>query len=257
MSDAVLSQLVELESQLDAQEATLMAQLGAIKGQRQGLQTVITLFQSPASNNGAGLSADVIQALSGAAVAAVAAPVVAAPAATKGVRGRKSVKEEVAAPAAPKVGRGAKAAAVKAAVKEVAPAKVGRGKKSAAVVAAPAPKAKPGRKPRATKPEVVADDADSGRKARAGKAPNWQRFVQDPFRKTPLPDVVANILKAQPDDAFKIADVMDAIFKEDMPKATFLKARNRVSNILSAGARTSEWYRGRGGQYSLSQKLLK
>jgi hypothetical protein len=255
MSDAVLSQLVEAESQLAAQEAHLVAQLGAIQGQRHGLKTVIDLFQSPASSNGAVLSPEAIQAIAGATVV-VAPPAV--PAAVKGTRGRKAAVAVEPELVAPKVGRGKKTV-VAAAEPEAPVAKMGRGRKAAAVSAAPVPKAKPGRKPRATKAEVVADDAaESGRKGRAGgKSPNWQRFVQEPFRKTPLPDVVANILKAQPDEAFKIADVMDAIFKEDMPKATFLKARNRVSNILSAGARTGEWYRGRGGQYSLSQKLLK
>lgn len=126
---------------------------------------------------------------------------------------------------------------------------------------APAPKAEPVAKRRGRKASAKTSTAKAAakapRKARGGKSPNWQRYVQEPFRKTPLPDVVANILKAQPDEAFKIADVMEAIFKSDMPKATFLKARNRVSNILSAGARTSEWHRGRGGRYSMSAKALK
>jgi hypothetical protein len=92
---------------------------------------------------------------------------------------------------------------------------------------------------------------------RGGKASNWQRYVREDFSKTPLPDIVENILKAQPKNSFKIAEVMAEIFPEDMPKAQFLKARNRISNILSAGARSGEWYRGRGGTYSCSEKALK
>ena len=128
-----------------------------------------------------------------------------------------------------------------------------RGRKPKAVSA----KTKAAPKAKAAKAAATAVKTTTTRKPRGGKSPNWQRYVQDPFRKTPLPDVVANILKAQPDEAFKIAEVMEAIFKSDMPKATFLKARNRVSNILSAGARTNEWYRGRGGKYSMNAKALK
>ena len=50
---------------------------------------------------------------------------------------------------------------------------------------------------------------------------------------------------------------MLAIFEDDMPKAQYLKARSRISNILSAGARDNEWYRGRGGTYSMSKKAVK
>ncbi|MEO1402122.1 MAG: hypothetical protein AAFV72_12870 [Cyanobacteria bacterium J06635_1] len=90
-----------------------------------------------------------------------------------------------------------------------------------------------------------------------GRAAHWQRYVIDTYRQKPLPDVVAGLLKAKPKESFKIANVMSAIFEEDMPKAQFLKARNRISNILSAGARNKEWYRGRGGTYSASEKAVK
>ncbi|MGB3293496.1 MAG: hypothetical protein WBB01_10960, partial [Phormidesmis sp.] len=81
--------------------------------------------------------------------------------------------------------------------------------------------------------------------------------VQDSYSKAPLPDVIVGVLQAKPDTIFKIADVMSAVFKEDMPESHFLKARNRVSNILSAGARDGDWYRGRGGTYSVSEKAIK
>lgn len=88
-----------------------------------------------------------------------------------------------------------------------------------------------------------------------GRAATWQRYIRDEYKETPLPDVVVGILKTEPKSNFKIAAVMTAIFKEDMPKAQFLKARNRISNILSGGARRGEWYRGRG-VYSLSKKAV-
>ncbi|MEM9484201.1 MAG: hypothetical protein AAGA83_10970 [Cyanobacteria bacterium P01_F01_bin.116] len=90
-----------------------------------------------------------------------------------------------------------------------------------------------------------------------GRTARWQRYVRDAHRDERLQDVVENVLKANPKDSFKIADVMSAIFEDNMPKAQYLKARSRISNILSAGARDNEWYRGRGGTYSMSAKALK
>ncbi|MEM9265057.1 MAG: hypothetical protein AAGA46_06000 [Cyanobacteria bacterium P01_F01_bin.13] len=216
MANNVLDQLKEVESQLASQIEELSDQLSATEKQRDGLKTVIDMFQSSGSANG--VAANVTEIL------------------TNAVAGVVETKSEPAP--AKKTGKR-------------------RGRKPAAKTPAKtkaAPKAKATKAAKAAKVAPVATKA--ARKPRGGKSPNWQRYVQDPFRKTPLPDVVANILKAQPDEAFKIAEVMEAIFKSDMPKATFLKARNRVSNILSAGARTSEWYRGRGGKYSMSKKAL-
>ena len=91
----------------------------------------------------------------------------------------------------------------------------------------------------------------------SGRTADWQRYIQGAYKKSPLPDVVVGVLQAQPSNIFKIADVMSAVFKEDMPKSHFLKARNRISNILSAGARDGVWHRGRGGTYSMSEKVIK
>ena len=120
-------------------------------------------------------------------------------------------------------------------------------------------KATRGRPPKAK--AVKASSASAATKKtttkRSGRTANWQKYVQDSYSKAPLPDVIVGVLKAQPDNIFKIADVMNVVFKEDMPKTHFLKARNRVSNILSAGARDGDWYRGRGGTYSVSEKAIK
>jgi len=128
----------------------------------------------------------------------------------------------------------------------------GRPKKTAAKTTTKAVKTTTRKKSTATK--AAAEKTPSA--GRRGKAAKWQRYIRDEFSSTPLPDVVANILKSQPKSTFKIAAVMSEIFPDDMPKAQFLKARNRVSNILSAGARSGEWHRGRGGTYSCSKKVL-
>lgn len=216
MATNVLEQLKEVESQLASQVEALSDQLSAAEKQREGLQTVIDLFQSTGSTNGVAPSVTEIL------TSAVASASVTTESEPEPTPAKKPGKKRGRKPSAKTVEK------VKA-----------------------APKAK------ATKAKAApVEKVTTARKPRGGKSPNWQRYVKDPFRKTPLPDVVANILKAQPDEAFKIAEVMEAIFKSDMPKATFLKARNRVSNILSAGARTSEWYRGRGGKYSMNKKAL-
>ncbi|MEM6256031.1 MAG: hypothetical protein AAF821_24220 [Cyanobacteria bacterium P01_D01_bin.156] len=218
MATNVVDQLKEVESQLAAQISALNEQISATEEKRKGLQTVIGLFEGGGDSNG--VAASVAEILTSAvSEVEVSAPEEPAPAKKPGKRRGRKPSLKTVAKAKAKAAAAPKVKATKTVAPKVAPA--------------------------------------TTRKPRGGKSPNWQRYVQDPFRKTPLPDVVANILKAQPDEAFKIAEVMEAIFKSDMPKATFLKARNRVSNILSAGARTNEWHRGRGGKYSMSSKALK
>ncbi|MEL7224166.1 MAG: hypothetical protein AAGL17_04710 [Cyanobacteria bacterium J06576_12] len=96
-----------------------------------------------------------------------------------------------------------------------------------------------------------------GRKKKDGRAATWQKHVQSQYRDLALPESVSSVLRSQPTDVFTIADVMSSIFKEDMPRTSYLKARNRISNILSAGARDGTWYRGRNGRYSQSESVTK
>ncbi|MEM8810029.1 MAG: hypothetical protein AAGF01_28765 [Cyanobacteria bacterium P01_G01_bin.38] len=107
---------------------------------------------------------------------------------------------------------------------------------------------------RQAKPKKAAASTKTTKKV-DGRAASWQRYIRDEYKEMPLPDVVVGILTSEPKSSFKIAAVMTAIFTEDMPKAQYLKARNRISNILSGGARKGEWYRGRG-VYSLSKKAV-
>ena len=124
----------------------------------------------------------------------------------------------------------------------------GRPKKAAA--------AKPAKKTtRASK--TTASVKSTKKKRGPGRSAKWQTYIRDEYSSTPLPDVVANVVKSKPKQVFKIAGVMEELFPtDDMPKADFLKARNRVSNILSAGARSGDWHRGRGGTYSCTKKAV-
>ncbi|MBE9063396.1 hypothetical protein [cf. Phormidesmis sp. LEGE 11477] len=95
------------------------------------------------------------------------------------------------------------------------------------------------------------------KKKKDGRAATWQKYVQSQYRSLALPEAVSSVLRSKPTEVFKIVDVMSSIFKESMPKTSYLKARNRISNILSAGARDGTWYRGRNGRYSQSESVTK
>lgn len=198
MSDPVLSQLVSVEDDLAQQAELLETKLTQLREQRQGLQTVIDMFQGSGSKPPA--------------------------TATK----RKAPGRKPAAKTTKAKTTQTKASKTKTAAKS----------KTAAA------KTKPSKK--------------TGRlKKKDGRAANWQKYVQSTYRDAALPEAVSSVLRAQPSEIFTIADVMSSIFKEDMPRTSFLKARNRISNILSAGARDGTWYRGRNGRYSQSESVTK
>ena len=226
MSASVLPQLLEVDSELLAQASVLESQLTQLQEKRKGIQTVIAMFESG--------SAPQLEDL--AAVSPESAPTESAP--------TESASAESAKPA------------TKARTAKTKPAKTTKLKATKAK--ATKPKATRGRpaKAKATQPAATTESKKPTGK-RSGRTANWQKYVQDGYSKAPLPDVIVGVLQAQPDTIFKIADVMNAVFKEDMPQSHFLKARNRVSNILSAGARDGDWYRGRGGTYSVSEKAIK
>lgn len=91
-------------------------------------------------------------------------------------------------------------------------------------------------------------------KKKDGRAAAWQKYTRPGVGKQPMPEAVRMILETQPDKDFKIAEVMSSLFKDDMPKSQYLKARNRISNILSGGVRNGEWFKGERGAYRLTDK---
>lgn len=197
MSDLVLSQLVSVESDLAAQVDQLEVQLTQIQAQRQGLRTVIDLFEGSPTP---------------------AASTTKQKTTARKASGRTSTARKTSTP--------------KTNIQKTSTRK----------------KNKPG--PKSTK-------ATTGRKKKDGRAADWQKHVQSELREVALPEAVSSVLRSKPSEIFKIKDVMTAIFKEDMPKTSYLKARNRISNILSAGARDGTWYRGSNGRYSQSETVTK
>ena len=199
MSDPVLSQLVSVEADLAEQAESLESQLSQIQARREGLMTVIDMFQGGEE---------------GAAAAAAAS----ASTATE----EKTTRRSVGRPP---------------------------GSKTTRKTASKTTKKKPGRKAKAA--------TGATRKKKDGRAADWQKYVQPEYRDIALPEAVSSVLRSSPSEVFKIADVMSSIFIEDVPRNQFLKARNRISNILSAGARDGTWYRGRNGRYSQSENATK
>lgn len=238
MSTSVLPQLLDVDSELSAQASALESRLNELKEKRVGIQTVIAMFESGAT-------------LGMAAIAPVAAESVTAKAKTVKAIETKATKVKATKTATPK-------SATPKTVTQSKPPKTTKAKATAKLKTTRGRPAKTKTKVAKAAPSMAADKAaESTAGKRSGRIANWQRYVQDSYSKAALPDVIVGVLQAQPGSIFKIADVMNVVFKEDMPKSQFLKARNRVSNILSAGARDGNWYRGRGGTYSASEKAIK
>jgi hypothetical protein len=112
--------------------------------------------------------------------------------------------------------------------------------------------AKRGPKPTATKVSKTAQKKTSAKKL-DGRAADWQKYTRPGVRNQSIPDAVKLILETQPNKEFKIAEVMQALFVDNIPKGQYLKARNRISNVLSGGVRVGDWHRGDRSTYRLSR----
>ena len=106
-------------------------------------------------------------------------------------------------------------------------------------------------------PAATATKAKTKTKTKAkkkdGRTADWQKYTLPGVGDQPMPEAVKLILATKPKEDFKIAEVMSGLFKEDMPKNQYLKARNRISNILSGGVRDGEWFKGARGAYRLTE----
>jgi hypothetical protein len=102
-----------------------------------------------------------------------------------------------------------------------------------------------------TVPAETATAKKTSAKKTDGRTATWQKYTRPGVKNESIPDAVKLILATQPENDFKIVDVMSALFTEDMPKAQYLKARNRISNVLSGGVRAGDWYKGERGTYRM------
>jgi hypothetical protein len=113
---------------------------------------------------------------------------------------------------------------------------------------APAPEPTPRR---GRKPTKAPKAPRATRQTRQSK--NWQDYLQDPFRQTSLPVAITTVFEQQPKQLLSVPDLINTIFVAEIPQDVRNKARDRMLNILSTGAKDGQWYRGKKGQYSLSK----
>ena len=81
----------------------------------------------------------------------------------------------------------------------------------------------------------------------------WQQYLRDEFITDNLSVAVFDVMQQQPEEVLEITAILDAIFVAETPKDVRSTARERVSNVLSVGAKKGKWYRGKLGKYSMSK----
>lgn len=85
---------------------------------------------------------------------------------------------------------------------------------------------------------------------------DWQQYVKDDFGNATLSEAVAKVMQQQPARVLEITAIINTIFVDEIPKQVKSIARERVSNVLSVGAKSGKWYRGQLGKYSMSQAAV-
>jgi hypothetical protein len=88
------------------------------------------------------------------------------------------------------------------------------------------------------------------------EADTWQQYVKEDFINASLAEAVAEVMQQQDQQVLETTAILDAIFVEEIPKEVRSKARERVSNVLSVGAKKGKWYRGLAGRYSKSKAAV-
>ena len=84
----------------------------------------------------------------------------------------------------------------------------------------------------------------------------WQQYLQDQFVTDSLSVAVFEVMQQQPDRVLEITAILDTLFVPEIPKDVRSTARERVSNILSVGAKKGKWHRGDAGKYSMSKAAV-
>ena len=84
----------------------------------------------------------------------------------------------------------------------------------------------------------------------------WQQYLRDEFITGNLSVAVFDVMQQQPEQVLEITAILDAIFVAETPKDVRSTARERVSNVLSVGAKKGKWYRGKLGKYSMSKAAV-
>lgn len=101
-----------------------------------------------------------------------------------------------------------------------------------------------------------------GKKSTSTKEPSkntndWQQYVKDDFANAALSEAVSEVMQQHSKQVLEIATIIDAIFVDEIPQQVRSTARERVSNVLSVGAKNGKWFRGQLGKYSMSKAAVK
>ncbi len=88
------------------------------------------------------------------------------------------------------------------------------------------------------------------------EADTWQQYLKEDFINASLAEAVAEIMQQRLEQVLEITTILDAIFVQEIPKELRSKARERVSNVLSVGAKKGKWYRGLAGKYGMSSAAV-
>ena len=114
---------------------------------------------------------------------------------------------------------------------------------------------------RQTKTNSFPDSSKPAKKSAPAKNPSqqpdtWQQYVIGEFSNAPLAEAVAQVMQQHSKQIIEIATIIDAIFTNEIPKELRSTARERVSKVLSVGAKSGKWYRGQLGKYSMSKAAV-
>jgi hypothetical protein len=226
MTQTVLPQLQEISDDLLAQEEDLIAQLAEVQEKLKGVRAILPLFGDIPGGISLG-EEDSDEDLD------------------------EDFEEDFDEEPPTRSVKTRTAKSSKAASGKLAPStKAKLGKAAASKPSAGRTSAKAEKKPKADSAKTASSKAAA--KKKDGRAASWQKYTRPGVKEKSIPEAVRLVLETQPEKSFKIAEVMDALFNETMPKSQHLKARNRISNVLSGGVRSGEWFKGDRGTYRLS-----
>lgn len=112
-----------------------------------------------------------------------------------------------------------------------------------------------------SKKNLSPTNSKQGKKSPSTEEPSkntgsWQQYMKDDFGNATLSEAVSEVMQQQKEQVVEIATIIDTIFVDDIPKEVRSTARERVSNVLSVGAKSGKWYRGQLGKYSVSKAAI-
>ena len=218
--NSTLALLLEVDSELAANEADLLSQLESVQEKRKSLLTVCRMFATADTSS----------------VAPIESPAPPPPVETNGQL------EPVSSNSSASSLEISLASTTDSVQTEAVPATQSNLTEKKA--------SSPTSKNKATKKEK--------QKANATKrGSGWHDYLREEFSHTSLPEAVYSVLQRSSDQVFEIPAVVNAIFVDSLPTEVESKARRQVTNILSEGARKNKWHRGQLGQYSMSRAVAK